>query len=212
MDRLKKPILQFLILIVLAGLIIGFRSFLMDYIIQPISLLSWLIWRFIASVNQSVYWIVLIVICIFLVVRLATSGRKDSPSLAYGPTYKPPNRVEHWQTLIDEAVLGRAEREHLRDNLQMLLMTVTQDEFPDTTNSEDIFERGVASLPPAARHYLFPSDSKYGMFFQNEQRNSIAFVPRWLRRWGRKYMNQKHTMIDEIASWMEAELEIHDGN
>ena len=209
MEKFKKTIIPFLILMLLVVLLISFRSFLMDYVIEPIALLFWAIWRIISSVDQIVYWVVLIVFCAFLIIRLIPSEKDNSSNPVYNQIYKPPNRVEYWQTLIDESMLGKNKSEYLRNRMKELVITIiSQVEQPAITDVDEMVATGIPSLPPAARQYLFPPNGKDGISSIKDQLNNNVFVPRWLRRWRRKYIHQNNAMLDEILKWMETELEI----
>jgi len=210
MDRIKKYVLPFLILFLLVSLIVIFRSFLMAYIFEPVALLCWVVWRIVSGVDQNIYWIVLIVICIILVIRLIFYKNDKPPNSAYNYTYKPLNRVEYWQTIIMDSDLGKNESEYLRDRLkELLIIVITQGERSDSADTAEIIGNGNASLPLAAHRYLFPSRGEHGMFSLNQQRNFMFLVPRWLRGWTRKFFHQDHSLVDEILKWMETELEIN---
>jgi hypothetical protein len=183
----------------------------MDYVIEPIALLFWAIWRIISSVDQIIYWIVLIVFCAFLIIRLIPSEKDNSSNLAYSQMYKPPNRVEYWQTLIDESMLGKNKSEYLRNRMKELVITIlSQVEQPAATEADEIFATGIPSLSPAARQYLFPPDAKDGKSGKKNQKNNVVFVPKWLRKWQRKFTHQNNVVLDEILNWIETELELKD--
>jgi hypothetical protein len=210
MEKFKKNLLPFLILSLLVGFFVSFRSSLMNYIIEPIALLFWAVWRIISSVDQNLYWIALIVICAILVIRLIPSEKDSPPSPTYIYTYKPPNRVEYWQTIIDESRLGKHKSEYLRNRIKELTMTViSQVEQPATTELDEIVAAGIPSLPPEARQYLFPSNGEDGISSMKDQLNHNVFLPRWLRKWRRKYIHQNNATMDEVLTWMETELEIN---
>lgn len=211
MDAFKKNIFPILILALLVGLLVGFRSFLMDYVVQPVALLFWAIWRIISSVDQNVYWIALIIFCTIFFIRLIPSEKDNSSNPAYNQIYKPPNRVEYWQTLIDESMLGKNKSEYLRNRMKELVITIlSQVEQPAATEVDEIFATGIPSLSPAARQYLFPPDEKDGKSGKKNQKNNVIFVPKWLRRWQRKFTHQNNVVLDEILNWMETESEIKD--
>ena len=211
MDEFKKTALPFLILTLLVGLLISFRSFLMDNVIEPVALLCWAVWRIISSVDQNIYWIALIVICTILVVRLIPSEKDNSSSPALNQTYKPPNRVEYWQTLIDEAMLGKNKSEYLRYRMKELVMSIIAEvEQPATTEVNEMIATKIPSLSLAAHQYLFPPDENHGTSPMKIRTNITVFSPKWLRRWQRKYTHQNNVVLDEILKWMETELEIND--
>ena len=211
MQAFKKNIFPILVLTLLVGLLIGFRSFLMDNIVQPVALLFWAVWRVISSVDQYVYWFALIVFCAIFFIRLIPSEKDNSTNPRYDQIYKPPNRVEYWQILIDESMLGKNKSEYLRNRIKDLVITsVSQVEQPATTEVDEIIATGIPSLSPAARQYLVPPDAKNGKSSKKNQKNSVIFVPKWLRKWQRKFIHQNNVVLDEILNWMEIELEIKD--
>lgn len=210
MEKFKKNVLPFLVLFLLVGFFVSFRSFVMNYIIEPIALLFWAVWRIISSVDQNLYWIVLIIICAILVIRLIPSEKDNAPNQSYMYTYKPPNRVEYWQTIIDESNLGKHKSEYLQNRIKELTMIViSQVEQSATTEQDEIVAAGIPSLSPEARQYLFPSNGEDGLSSIKDQLNYNAFLPRWLRKWRSKYLHQNDAMLDEVLTWMETELEIH---
>lgn len=206
MDRLKKNMLPFLILIFLMGLAIGFRSFLMVNIIEPVAYLCWAIWRAAASVNQNIYWGILIVICSILMIRLIPSEKDDTVSSAYHYAYKSPNRVEYWNSSIQNAVLGRDEAEHLRENLKRLLESViVQGGRSDPTELEKLIETGTIPLSRETREFLIPSEGKRRKF------SVLSLIPKRLRKWAETFMRQGTAPMEEILEYMENEMEIsHD--
>jgi hypothetical protein len=211
MDAFKKNIFPILILTLLVGLLIGFRSFLLDNIVQPVALLFWAVWRVISSVDQYVYWVVLIVCCVIFLIRLIPSEKDNSTNPSYNQTYKPPNRVEYWQNLIDESMLGKNKSEYLRNRIKdLVITTISQVEQPATTEVDEIIATGIPSLSPAARQYLFTPGDKNGTSPMKNKTNNAVFVPKWLRRWQKKHTHQNNIVLDEILKWMEMELEIKD--
>ncbi len=211
MKKLKKITLPFLVLVLVLSMVTMFRSFLMDELITPTVLLFWGGWRIIAGVDQVVYWIALIIFCAVLVAWLIISRKVESPNRIYNYSYKPPNRVEHWRTLIDEAILGNNEREQLRQNTKELFISVlAQDERAGTSQADEIRQKELTSLPPAAYQFLYPEGRENQKLSLHFLQNGFLFIPRWLRRWSKKNIRQNHMLIAEILRWMERELEIKD--
>lgn len=211
MDKIKKSILPLFILFLFVSLVVIFRSSLLINIVEPVVLILWLFWRIISSVDQSIYWVILIIFCAILVIRIIPFRKEQPSNSAYDYSYTPVNRVEYWQKLIIDADLGKNESEYLRDSLKALLITViTQAERTGSWDSEKTDAERSASLPLPAQRYLFPLGGKDDVFYKDHQRNIKFLIPGWIRRWARKYMPQDYSLIDEIIGWMETELEIID--
>lgn len=209
MDGLKKYALPLLALVLLAGLAVGFRSFFLRNLIEPVAFLFWAAWRIVASVNQNIYWMVLLVICAILLLRLVPAGEDGAPRPAYNYRYESPNRVEYWQRLIEDARLGKDEMEQLRDSLKKLSKSVSaQGSQPEPSALEEIWETGNSPWSSRARRFLFPSKEQVGLLSIGRGFGFPSFIPRRLRRWAGKFIPQDTAPMDEILEWMENEMEI----
>ena len=210
MSNSKQVALPILILILLVGFMVSFRSFLLTYIVEPVALLFWALWRIVASVDQHIYWFALIGFCSILIIRLLPTGNDSSSGSAYKNRDKSLSRVEHWQILIKNATLGNAESRLLRDNLKGLLITIgAQDEQSEPIELEEILTRGENSLPLTAQQYLFPPVDREEKISIIQKINLMFLAPRWIRKWISKFVYQDNTLIDEILRRMEIELEIN---
>ena len=197
MESLKRYILPFIVLSCLVGMAVDFRSFFMANIIEPIAVLCWAVWRIISSVNQNIYWMILIVICSILVIRLIPPGKAKLSNPAYNYRYISPNRVEYWQKLMEESILGKEESERFRVNLENLLMSVTA--------------KGRRQLSLKATRFLLPPKESNGAFSLNHHLDIMSLIPKRLRRWAGKFVPQDTTAIAEILDYMEIEMEMsHD--
>ena len=211
MGNNKQFALPILITVLFVIFVASFRSFLLTNIVEPVALLFWALWRIITSVDQHIYWSVLIVFCSILALRLIPSGNDSSSGSAYNDREKSLIRVEHWQTLMRNAVLGNDESRRLRDSLKDLLRSIAaQDERSESIELEDVLTKGEIPLSLAVQQYLFPPADTGGKFFINQKINPMLRSPRWLRKWIGKFIYQDNTLIDEIIRWMETELEIND--
>lgn len=212
MDKLKRFVFLILVLSAFAGTTVGFRVFFMTKIIEPIAVLFWTAWRIIISVNQNIYWMILIVICSFLMFHLLPVRRENSSSPAYTYRYKSPNQVEYWQTLMEESILGKEEGERLRINLENLFKSINAK--PGRNVSSDLEENaanGQIPLPLRMKRCLFPSKQSDSVYFQNHHFGIMSIIPKRLRRWAGKFISQDATAIDEILEYMETEMEMsHD--
>lgn len=209
MDSYKRYILPVLVLIFLTGSAVVFRSFFMANIIEPIAVLFWGIWRIIASVNQSIYWTVLIILCLSLVLRLIPMETDSQPNPAYTYKTKSPNRVEYWQTLINESVLGREEGEQLRVNLENLLKSVNaKSGQTGSKESDEVIAKGQRQLSLRARRLLFPQKRSEGTLSLQHRFDIKSLIPKRLPGWARKFVPQDTTAIAEILEYMETEMEM----
>ena len=88
------------------------------------------------------------------------------------------------------------------------MTVISQVEQPATTELDEIVAAGNPTLPSEARQYLFPPNGKDGTSSIKDQLDRTIVIPKWLRKWRRKYVHQNNAMLDEVLTWMETELEI----
>ena len=212
MDKSKNDLRYLLIIFVLLLLVLSTRSFLMAYIVEPAALLLWLGWRIAASVDQQTYWIILIVFCTLLVVRFISTG-KDAPSnSAYNDTYRPPSRVEYWQSLLEESTPGKNKNEQLRNSLKELYASMPAHSGRiDSKSTGDLPVLGKPGLSNPASRYLFAADGNSEEGLGDSRLRRIILLHPWLRRWGANDLPQEYGMVDDVLDWIENELEINDG-
>ncbi len=209
----KRYIPPLLVLISLAGTAVGFRSFFMANIIEPIAVLCWALWRIVTSVNQNIYWVILIIVCLIMAHRLIPVGKDRLPNPAYSYKYKSPNRVEYWQTLITESALGEGESERLRANLENLLISVdAKSGRTASKDSDGVIANRQRQLSLRAMRLLFPQRGRGGTSIPDQRLDIKSLIPRQLQRWAGKYVSQDTAVISEILEYMETEMEMsHDG-
>lgn len=123
-----------------AGLI--FRDFLMQNVIMPIALLLWAILRVFMSIDQEVYWVILIFAAFVLGLGLlpVRGSRAVGPSQSAEPTAR---RFNYWHAIIRQAAKSREAREALESNLRELAVNVIAMEEQKHPNAvrEDILQR-----------------------------------------------------------------------
>jgi hypothetical protein len=143
-------------------------------------------------------------------IRVIPSEEGKPSKLSYSYSFRPPTRVDYWRKLLIDSVLGKNENEKIRKNIKELLVkAISQTDGISVIEAEKSVEKRVASLSHSAHQYLFSSTTK-GMRFQGNKFNNIYFLPRWLRKFGRKFTHHNNSVIDEILKYMETELEIND--
>jgi hypothetical protein len=206
MDSLKKYIFSLFVLALLVVAIEPFRLFFMANVIQPIALVCWAAWRIVASVDQNVYWTILIVVCLILVIRLIPGKDDSATNLAYQYSYKSSSRVEYWKTLIADGLVGKEREAALRDALKQLLVSAIP--HMEGSGSRDLEERlatGKVGLSPQARRFLFPPGASRELSFRHW---FSPILPRWLRRSAVESILRDPSTLDEILAYIETQMEI----
>ena len=210
MTIFKKYAIALLVLVLLLAGLESVRSFFMANVIVPIALVCWAVWRVIASVDQIVYWVILIIVGFLLVIRLIPNSSDDKIKPAYKNAYKTSNRVAYWKALLMGMVVEKEDAENLRSDMKNLLASVIHDtEKSISIDLKELTASGKIALSPDAQRFLFPPSqvdrkrSTYSRF------KGLSFLPAWFRRTALKMNHQDIRSMDEILKWIEMEMEIN---
>lgn len=212
MNGLKKYLRPFLVLGLFLGLAIGFHSFIMINIVEPAAIMLWAFRRIISSVNQNIYWMLLIIGCSILVMRLFPAENSNKPNPKYNYKIKSPNRVEYWRSLLNDAIIEKRGIEYLRSNLKELLtLVIGQEERSNPSGAKKVVLLGRTPLPISVQGFLFSPKRKRKIFSGGIPLQSLFSTPEWFRRRAIKFVQPDDTLIDEVLQWMESTMEIsHD--
>jgi len=184
----------------------------MAYIVEPLALLFWTAWRILSSVDQKIYWVLLIVFSSLFITYQLLPGNETAPRSLYKEKQNSPSRVEHWQRLVRHAAFGKDGSEALHANLRTLLHGLVEENAqfnPRDVDVDELHPEGRVSLPLPLAVQAFLSRS--GQVSETPQHKVAKFTPTWLRNRVFRISERDHSVIDEMLHWMENELEIDNG-
>jgi len=212
MNKFVKYLPILLLLSLFLGIVLGFPTFVTIYIVEPVAVLLWAAWRIVASVDQNVYWALLIVLCSMLMIRVFSSGNSSPPSPEHPHKRESATRVERWQALFTEAARTDDSSAALRDNLGNLLVSIIgQVEQHAPANVEEALCWRQVPLPPAARRYLLTTGPRSKWWHHDYRSYVLSRMPGWFRRWAGQPDIPDSARIHELLGWMESVMEIrHD--
>ncbi len=101
--RQRWPSMVALLLLLLA--LIWLRSVVLTFIVQPIAWLLWAAWRLLASVDETILWTILILVCAGIALRAIPfgPGPQDEDAFPVPPSSSAGDRYAHWRALVDSA-------------------------------------------------------------------------------------------------------------
>ncbi len=191
--------------------VLAFPSLAAAYVVEPVAMSVWAVWRIIASVHQGVYWILLVVLCALLIIRVFSTCSPAEPLATQRPMEKQRTRVEHWQALFRLAARTQGGDAALRRSLRNLLAsTIAQADRPADGGLHEALAARHISLPPSMQEYLGirpPSATPAG----RGPSLSLRIVTAVRRRLD-VLANRNQPAIEEILRWMEAATEISHDN
>lgn len=206
--------------ILLVGLIlmVGFllRSVILEDFVKPIALLLWTGNRLLASVDQIVYWIGLLLAALFVTfVRMAIHALQptDPAMIHYTSANTVLKKVVEWRTTILLTHDETDQPNHLRRSLLNLLKDVYASKRPNLVPREvyEAFEKGDIPLPQQIRTFFFLNPAPNTRPSLLQRLSQFSQVPgKWVRHWKKQDIADYYSSIDEVISFMEQQLESED--
>ena len=210
-DQVRRRQRSLLVLGTCIVLLVVFRSQLMGFVLQPIAMLLWAVWRLVAAVDQHIYWIILLIVSAALLMRLIPSDADAAPiHPAYLPGARPRGRIEYWQAVLGDAHSPESDPGALRHNLEKLGESVV--EATQRHRRQDMWAVAVpadsAALPDSLRRLFLLLDATPGLAARI--RHLLApLLPRALRaKFTAGARKGDFRTADQILAWMEADLEM----
>jgi hypothetical protein len=122
----SQPIRAAVAIVIIAAAAWIFRAFLLTFLIEPIGWLLWAGWRLVASVDRGLIWLIVIVACSLLIIRLVPPdvvGREVDHSET-SPPWNPGDRIAHWRTWAARSVTDASGTSALRLTLETMAAAV----------------------------------------------------------------------------------------
>jgi hypothetical protein len=191
-------------------LILVSRSILYVNFVQPIALFIWTAWRVMASVNQNVYWTLLLVVGLLPLIWMIFSTDRSVARSAYRQDPLPPRRVEHWEHLLAGADGSQKDQERFHEEWDKLIQSV---EAQASRSDKDVFsgdapgqtgpqpETSYKTTRIAPERGRFPPIQKLWLLLPESVQHRLTRFKKTDDRW-----------IRESLRWMETELDIPNGN
>ncbi len=199
---------------VFAGLLVGilFWPFILNEIIQPISIVVWLLLRILVlSIDQKYYWGVIIFIAAFFIYRFLpqqpSAGETDD-SQDSNSTLK---AIGYWRNLFTFTDQQLLEEKTLKRELVRLLIAFFATQQHTTANFRlyEALQQGGLPLPEQIHTYLFFEEPKETKRSLGKRIQFLRMAPqKWIQRLTGQETVEHNRMIEEVLSFMETELEI----
>jgi len=190
-----------------------FPSFVLDNFATPIALVLWLFWRILRSVDQAIYWGLLVLsisICAF--VRLFRWAQEPATFEQTSPS--DPNatleRINYWRTSIQLKRIETSKSYILEHNLANMLVTLYASKQHEATAFEiyTALKLRQMPLPDPIYTFLFPAEPSGSKRSFKHILQTIRDIPRKrIRGWmGREAAEYYHS-LEQVITFMESTLE-----
>jgi hypothetical protein len=215
----RRTTLIFLLLALLLFLGILFRSFILEDFVKPVALMFWFMWRVLLSVDQNIYWALLILLAFFYTFlrlnrwtnAIEQAVVERTPPADSNTTLE---NVNYWRTSILFSKDEVAKSNFLKRDLVRMLVMMYASKQPGTANLEiyDALSLHKIPLPEYIYSFLFPAAPSGTRRTLKQIMQTIWQLPgKWMRRWTGRDVAEYYQSIEEVLIFMESSMEIkHD--
>lgn len=203
-----------LIFFVSISLLVGllFWPFILNKIIGPISLMTWLLLRiFVLSIDQIYYWGAIIFVVIIFLFRLLPLDQTINQTESSPDSNATIKTIEHWRSVFTLINPDVHDERTLKRELSHLLLSLYASKQRTSTDFRlyDALQRGEIPMPEHIRAFLFPSEPKESKWSLRKTIQSVWNVPqKWIRRWTGQEIAEHYRMIDEVLCFIEKSMEM----
>ena len=217
----KRPLLLFFLLMgFLLSLGLLFQQFFLTHLILPVATVFWLLLRiFVLSIDQQIYWWMLISLVVFLAIHRISWGPETIEPYQDPGSNQTLDSVDHWRNSILSNVHETGENHMLKRELMWLLASMVSSRQKGSAHFEikDALKAHQIPLPEHVYAFLFsnePEESRQP-FFHNPVRTFKQILQsirrstqKKIRRWTGREAAEYYQAIDEVLTLMESTLEI----
>ena len=198
-------------IIILLGLslLLGilFHAFILDNIIRPVALVAWVFRRILLSVNQNLYWGLLIFSALMVVFfRLTRLSPDEEPPLLLRSNVTL-EEINTWRTSIWLTGNEIEKFNFLKQNLGWTLVSLYVSHYPGKAPWQ-IFEAIKQKQIPLPIHiydFLFPGEPSGGKRSFRQFLQVILRTPgKWARRWTGRDLAEYYRSIEAVLTFMES--------
>ncbi len=187
-----------------------FRSFLLDNVVWPVALVVWLIGQALRTIDQQVYWYVLIAAAvIYAFIRL-------SRELTDVPPAPPPESnftletINHWRVVIPLNTQATGQPDILKQTLEKMLTAIYTSKQSESVHWEidEALRLRRIPLPESIYAFLFPDEPPGKGAPRRGNLAAILQAPGTLaRRWTGRETADYYRSIEEVLAYMESLVE-----
>jgi hypothetical protein len=201
------------ILLVFLFLGLVFWQFVFYNILQPVSLVIWLLLRIcVLSIGQQYYWVILIFVAMVFLVRLLPRGQMEMQPDEIEIASETLTSINTWRRMyIPGDDLESDDRIIRREFARMLaVLYATRLHTEPDFKLYDALRRGDIPLPAHIHDLAFfevPPPQKSSL---RRSIQSMRNIPhKWIRRWTGQEKAEHYRMIEEMLSYFESSLEMN---
>jgi hypothetical protein len=201
--------ISLIIILVFFSLLLGilFHSFILDNIIKPVALVLWVFRRILLSVDQKLYWGLLIfsaLVVVFIRLTRASPTEEPPPPPGFNATLR---AINSWRISICLTSDKIEKFSFLKQELGWTLASLYASHQPGKAQWEiyEALKQQQIPLPVSIYDFLFPGEPSGGKRSFRQILQSIRCAPgKWARRRTGRDLAEYYQSIESIITFMEA--------
>jgi hypothetical protein len=175
----------------------------------------WVLLRvFVLSVDQKFYWMVIVLISAFLLLRrVLSSPQTTAPSTVFQRPNATIENIQYWHSLLAASARHPQDNRTTKKELAhlLLLLYATKKRASADYRLYEALQQGEIPLPEPIRAFLFPEAPKQSERPLKKFLQSIRKTPKkWIRRWTGQEQAEYYQRVDQVLDFVETSLEIKD--
>ena len=204
------------IIILGLSLLLGilFHAFILDNIVRPVALVLWVFRRILLSVNQKIYWGLLIFAGLVVAFFRLTKSFPDEELPLLPASNATLKEIDSWRTSIWLTGNEIEKFNILKQNLGWTLASLYASNQPGKAQWEiyEAMQQHQIPLPIYIYDFLFPGKPSGGKRSVRQILQIIRRTPgKWARRWSGRDLAEYYRSIEAVLTFMESLKEIkHD--
>jgi hypothetical protein len=194
------------------ALLMGFflRGLLLELVVKPVALVVWLFVRTVESVDQRIYWWILIAAAaLYSVVRLAR-GITEAPVAPPQESNITLDQIHQWRALIPLSAEELGRPGILKHNLGKILAAIFTSRQPEAVHWEvdEALRTRRIRLPDGVYAFLFPTGPPEGESSLRRNWRALRGAPgRWIRRLTGRDEAEYYRSVEQVLAFMEYSME-----
>jgi hypothetical protein len=204
------------ILIAAVCLLAGFllRAVIQEYLVAPLALLFWLMWRYFQSIDQAICWGALIIGIIFYAFyRLINRPQalEETPPEGFNASLE---TLAYWRMMVqltddefDRPNMLKTELGKMLATIYTLREPASGSAGPEYSVIYQALKNGQIPLPASIQQFLFPLQHRANRSLEAWLQRAVALPRRWMLHWTGRDRQEYLRTIAEVLAFMDSLME-----
>ncbi|HWQ46545.1 MAG TPA: hypothetical protein VN376_06740 [Longilinea sp.] len=209
-SRANRMLLFLLSASILIALVVLFHEFWMTTIVNPLVVFLWDIIRIFMSIDQIFFFVALIFLFFFLLLRILPHRPLKPNPQDLNPTFSHTRGMPYWRSLFLTAALEPDQDEFLQQRLlDLTVASVISKEKVAETEARRCVNENTLGLPEVVYSYLVHLPSKNQTGFPQIGAWLYRRASKLMQAWRNHQIHSQQEKLIQLLTWLETYLEMN---